>query len=363
MKNYEILIVDDNPENLRILVETFEQTASQYILYQAIEGKTALMIAEKHLPDLIITDWEMPGMSGIELIEKLKTNPATSLIPVIMCTGVMTTSDNLKTALDAGAVDYIRKPVDTIELMARTQSMIALSESYKKIKALNETKDKIFSIIGHDLRGAVGNLKGMIDILRERHDYLDEDRITQFLNVASKNAANTFNLLENLLSWALSQQGKIECVPAQNLLNPVIEDIIELYEEKAGQKQIDLSFTNDKEYYAFFDADLITTVIRNLVSNALKFTDKDGKVSVEIEENNSHVTVKVKDTGVGISQENIDKILESTSHYSTYGTGNEKGSGLGIMICKEFIEKNNGELTIESTPDKGSTFAFTLPVK
>jgi CheY-like chemotaxis protein len=134
VKNYRILIVDDEPDNIRVIRNCFSEAGEPYAIYQALSGEVALTITGAELPDLIITDWEMPAMDGIELIKQLKQNEATADIPVIMCTGVMTTSENLQTALNAGAVDFVRKPIDKIELLARVQSMLQLADSKKEIK-------------------------------------------------------------------------------------------------------------------------------------------------------------------------------------------------------------------------------------
>ena len=163
MKVNKILIVDDEPSNLAAMVDIFMKAGSMYEIFQSLTAKMAIEIAQKRLPDLIITDWEMPVKNGIEMIKELKQDSLTCDIPIIMCTGVMISSEHLQTALDAGAVDYIRKPVDEIELMARVRSMLVLSNSFKEIKALNSLKDKIFTIIGHDLRGPVGNIKSMVE--------------------------------------------------------------------------------------------------------------------------------------------------------------------------------------------------------
>lgn len=364
--NIQILIVDDEEFNLRTLVDLIEETNPYYEVYQALNANLALKIAEKHLPNLIISDWEMPNMNGIEMLKELKKNEKTKDIPVIICSGVMISSENLRTALEAGAADFIRKPLDKIELMARMHSMLKLSESYKEIKRLNETKDYIFSVIGHDLRGPIKNIKMLIDLLIKSPSALSIKNMEQLLYAASRSSEATYNLLENLLTWARNQQGKIHYSPDYYNVEKIIEESLELLQMSIRKKSINLSLSLPEELKIYVDKNQFSTIIRNLVSNALKFTPQNGNVNIFAyypKKEEQFVEITVKDSGVGISPENIDKIFNFKEQISTYGTDKEKGLGLGLKLTMEFIEKNGGKLKINSEINKGSSFAFTLPIK
>ncbi len=361
-KKSNILIVDDEPDNLVSIVTIFENAQENYEIYQALNAKLALKIVDKEKLDLIITDWEMPGINGIEFIKRLKQNPEAKDIPVIMCTGVMTSSENLETALKAGAVDYIRKPIDKIELIARVRSMLVLSASFQEIKSLNETKDKVFSIISHDLRSPLGGIKTMIDLLRKKNNLSDTEKMSKLLKLVSQRAGATFNLLENLLSWAKSQRGTINFEPGFHSFSSLVHENIELLCEGAKHKGISIENKINQEIKGYFDYNLISTVVRNLIANAVKFSSPGQKVTVNSEKKNDILRFEVIDKGTGLKKENIVEIFDPTIVFLTQGTAQESGSGMGLLLSKEFIGMHSGIIFADSQPGKGSTFYFEIPV-
>ncbi len=358
MAEKTILIVDDEPRNLEVLVNFLQEL--KYTILMTNNATKAYEITVKHLPDVVITDWEMPQVTGIELVKNLKANKETSDIPVIICTGVMISSENLKTALDAGAVDFIRKPIDFLELTARLNSTLRLSESLKKIKQLNTNKDRMFEIIAHDLTGPVGHIYTILN--PEIISLLDNKQYIEFLVTARQSIHSTYNLLQNLLAWARSQRNKLEFAPEIQDINEVIQDIIDLLGANANNKKINLIWNEKANNLVFFDRNMIHTVIRNLVANAIKFTDNNGKITISTEKNSENFFFKISDTGVGISKENLTKINNKIP-FTNFGTKQEKGSGLGMQLCHEFIQKHNGKLQVESKLDEGSTFTFSIPMK
>ena len=358
MNNYKILVVDDQKDNLVIIVDMIEERNDIAEVFQANNGEMAIMIAEKHQPDLIIMDWEMPEMSGIETTKKLKENDKTKDIPVIICTGRMTSSNHLETAFEAGAVDFIRKPIDKIELQSRMQSMLLLSESYKNIKALNNSKNTLLAIIAHDLKNPIYTAKLLLDLSLKKD--MDEQKRNKILTSISSSIGSTFSLLENLLSWANSQRNKVAFNPSIIGLKEVIDDNIKLMGLNAENKSIILGSDVNDSISVYADRNMLSTIIRNLISNAIKFNNKNGQVIISANEQNNMVEISISDTGCGISQNNIDRILNSNALKTTLGTYNEIGSGIGLQLCKEFIQKNGGQLKIESIEEKGSVFSFSL---
>jgi signal transduction histidine kinase len=364
MKQYTILVVDDRPDNLKTITNYIQGAGSQYTVLKAISGKIACKIAEKEIPDLIITDWKMPEIDGIDIIEYLKNKKTTKDIPIIMITGIMTLPQDLKTALEAGAVDYIRKPIVEMELLARIDSLLHLSESYKEIKILNATKDKFFSIIAHDLRNPFNVLLNFSQILYEEYNSLDNEQIKRLIELMYNNSITTFRLLQNLLTWSSLQRNKIGYNPEKIVINNLFIENIDLSELIADEKDIKLRNETTEKISVIADQNMISTVIRNLISNAIKFTPKNGTVTVGCRRKDKITAeIYVSDTGIGISETKMSKLFNIDESSSTLGTDNEMGTGLGLILCKEFLEKNKGKITVQSTEGEGSTFTFTLPTE
>ncbi len=237
-----------------------------------------------------------------------------------------------------------------------TKQNIELSE-------LNSTKDKFFSIIGHDLKGPLNSLTSFSQLLINHTASLSEEEIRTIAKDLDKSLKNLYELLENLLGWARSQTGRLEIKPATFNISEAIKENIRLLSKAALNKKIKIEMMVDDSLEVFADSNSVKTVIRNLISNAIKFTKESGVISIYVDEWKDSVEIGVHDTGVGMSQDVMDKIFDISSKHSTLGTNKEKGTGLGLILCKEFIERNNGKLSVESTVGQGSTFKFTLPKK
>ena len=251
------------------------------------------------------------------------------------------------------------KLIESLKEKKKLEDEIKASEH--NLRDLNALKDKMFAIIAHDLRGPIGNNKMLIDMLLEENDFSDITQVKEYLSLLQKSSVSAFNLLENLLNWARCQTNEMQIFPGFQKLNEIINDNINLLSVKAQFKNIKLYSELRKNTIAFCDLNSINLVLRNLISNALKFTPRDGEVRINAERSNRHIEVSIEDNGIGISEENLSKIFNPLCHYSTKGTENEYGSGLGLLLCKDLVEKNNGTLKVESFISKGSKFRFTLP--
>jgi signal transduction histidine kinase/ligand-binding sensor domain-containing protein len=235
-----------------------------------------------------------------------------------------------------------------------------LNDLNLELKKLNTTKDKFFSIIAHDLRNPFNTILGLSDILLSDYRQFNDEKIKYYLSNIKDASNQAFDLLQNLLIWARSQTGGIEFSPVRFDLKNRVVDNIELTAGQAGKKNIEVITTIEEGFTAFGDVNMINTVFRNLLTNAIKFTPQGGKITVTVREAEGHHEISVKDTGVGIEKENIQKIFRIENKYSTKGTEKERGTGLGLVLCKEFIDKHGGKIWVESEPGKGSEFKFTL---
>lgn len=237
-----------------------------------------------------------------------------------------------------------------------------LIKSEQKLRELNATKDKFFSIIAHDLKNPFNDLMGFTQLLTLNIHKYDKSKIEQFANIIHQSSKLAHNLLENLLDWSRSQTGTLKFNPEKIKINKLIQENIDLLESTARNKNIQLHFKFDPDHIAFADANMVRTILRNLISNAIKYTKQGGNINVSSNCNQKKCEINISDNGIGISEQDIDKIFKIDESFSTMGTEHERGTGLGLILCKEFVEKNGGKLWAKSEPGTGSTFTFTLPV-
>ncbi|MGE0088893.1 MAG: ATP-binding protein [Bacteroidales bacterium] len=236
-----------------------------------------------------------------------------------------------------------------------------LEQQQKKLHELNASKDKFFSIIAHDLRNPIAGFLNLTDILSENFSSFSEKESKEFIDLMNHASKQLYNLLENLLQWSRSQTGSIPYEPKIVTLKPVVENTIDLLMMNIKNKKLKVSIEVNGECKAFADENMITTVIRNLLSNSIKFSNINGLIKIKADCINEQVTVSIIDNGVGMRKEDQEKLFRINKHHTTQGTSNEAGSGLGLILCKEFVERNGGKIWVESDLNKGSTFSFTLP--
>jgi PAS domain S-box-containing protein len=247
------------------------------------------------------------------------------------------------------------------DISERKRAELELKENEEKLVQLNLDKDRFISILGHDLRSPFNNLLGLSELLSKNIHKYDIDKIEKLANGINKSARNTNNLLDDLLKWAMAQQGNIPFNPENVSLTDVCNDVLITLNPIADAKTIVINCLAKDHLNVFADNDMLKTVLRNLVSNAIKFTNNGGAISINAEQADSKVTISVSDNGVGIPPENLSKLYNISEVLTTKGTAKETGTGLGLLICKEFVEKHGGVIWVESEVGKGSEFRFTLP--
>lgn len=249
---------------------------------------------------------------------------------------------------------------ERFDLVNSTNEKLAKSES--ELITLNQTKDKFFSIIAHDLKNPFNALMGFSELLKENAASLSTQEVVSYGQTINDASQRLYKLLENLLQWARTQTGKIPFTPTTFPINEAISQNINLQELNAASKSISLEVETIESYQVFADWEMVNTVLRNLISNAIKFTPPNGRVAISTVKKADQVEVSIADSGIGMSEEDRQKLFRIDVHYTTRGTNEEEGTGLGLIICKEFIEKQGGEIWVSSTQGEGTTFFFTLPI-
>lgn len=365
---YKILIVDDVLSNVLLLKVLL--TNENFTIATANNGQQALEQVDKESPDLILLDVMMPDMSGFEVAQRLKENPNTAEIPIIFLTALNSTTDIVQ-GFQVGANDFISKPFNKEELIIRVSHQVSLVAAKRLILSKTEelertiaARDKLYSVIAHDLRSPMGSIKMVLNMLIlnlpiEKIGHEMYDLLTQ----ANQTTEDVFALLDNLLKWTKSQIGKMNVVFQDVNLVEVVDSVIEIFKMVASVKKVAIRVETPKQMFVYADIDMLKTVIRNLLSNALKFSHEGSEIILRIEQTDDKVVVSVQDYGCGISEEGQQKLLHADTHFSTYGTNNEEGSGLGLLLCQDFVLKNNGKLWFTSQEGEGTTFSFSLPLK
>lgn len=365
---YKILIVDDVMSNVLLLKVLL--TNEKFMIATASNGRQALEQVDKANPDLILLDVMMPDMSGFEVAEKLKSNPATKSIPIIFLTALNSTADIVK-GFQVGANDFISKPFNKEELITRVYHQISLVAANRiilnKTEELKRTiagRDKLYSVIAHDLRSPMGSIKMVLNmlILNLSAEQIGEE-MRELLTTANQTTEDVFALLDNLLKWTKSQIGKMNVVMQEFNAVEVVDSVIEVFCMVASLKHITIRRESVDTLRVAGDIDMLKTVVRNLLSNAIKFSQEHKEVVVRLEAEAGNVVISVQDHGCGISEEGQKKLLHTDTHFSTFGTNNEEGSGLGLLLCQDFVEKNRGKLWFTSKEGVGSTFSFSIPMK
>lgn len=247
-----------------------------------------------------------------------------------------------------------RRQINTL-LLQHQQEMERRSD---ELERLNQVKDKFFSIISHDLRSPVNALSGLLDLLDK--GAIKPDELSRHIHELKSRFTHTRTLLNNLLDWTLLQMDKLSLHPIRIDIRKIVDENIQLLHSIPG-KQISLYNEVPPDTIGFADANTVNLVIRNLITNAIKFTNDGGKVVISAKDDRTQWVVSVKDTGVGMKDDVLKILFDKTAPYTTRGTANEKGTGLGLILCKEFVEKNGGRISVESAEGKGSTFSFTIP--
>ncbi len=362
MKNSLILIADNQAGNLETLLR--EKHYKTAVLTRGEE----LLDSMAHMqPDLVLLNAYLPEMDGFETCRRIKEQKHWHHIPVILLIDDNDTDDVIK-GLKLGASDCIARPFRSGELLLRINARIAVKKSEdqlrrknRELKEQNATKDIFFSILSHDLRSPFQGLIGLTELLHDDIDKMKKSDIQEFTKMIHDSAGNLLNLVENLLEWSFLDRNKKSFDPEDVNLKKLIDKNIQRFTSASGKKKISLINQVKDPVDVRIDPNMIDTVIRNLLSNAIKYTREGGNVRVDVEKRSSETCLRITDNGIGMNKKVLDHLFLIEKMKSMPGTNNEKGTGLGLLICKELVEKNGGKIEIQSAPDEGTAVTIRLP--
>ena len=335
-------------------------------------GLKAMEMALSLHPDVVIMDIKMPKMNGLEAAKKIVDDGCTAAIIILTA---HESNDLVEEASKSGVAAYLTKPPKPEEIeraiyiaLARkrdlneSQRLVRELEQHKKqLAESNAMKDRFFSILAHDMRNPVSALYTFTDYINENASSISKEELHEYLSVIHSTSKGLSDLLEELFLWASLHSNRYEIKPELISLAEVVNSVISLLITNSMQKNVHLESKIELSVQVYSDRNMLQSVVRNLVSNAIKFTPPDGQVTITAIDNDNEIWVSIKDTGVGINKKDISKLFRINEHYTTSGTEGETGSGLGLVLCKELLEKNSGKIWVESEHGKGSSFTFTLP--
>lgn len=360
----KVLIVDDNPDNIKLIGSVLKENG--FDISVATDGESALKYPNLGEIDLILLDILMPMTDGFEICKKLKSDPMSREIPVIFLTALTETKYLVK-GFQFGGVDYITKPFNSSELIARVTTHIELKKSKdlilkqkNELENLNNLKNKFFSIMSHDIRSPLTSILTFAEYLQSGAEDFSKEELVEYMEQFSDTIQNLYKLIENLIVWSNLQLNRIEMVLKPIPIKLLTDGIMEEAAPIASRKNIKLVNRIESSTRVQADENMLKFILKNLIDNALKFSNSFGEVTVFTGQKNGFLELLVQDQGVGMSESRLEKLFRVDVLSSSSGTSHEKGTGLGLIICKEFIQKMGGEINIVSKENSGTTCSFIL---
>ena len=364
--DYKILIVDDVVSNVLLLKILL--TNEKFQVCTANCGNMCIEQARAEKPDLILLDVMMPDISGFDTAVIMKKDPELKDIPIIFLTALNSPADLVK-GFQVGANDFLSKPFNKEELLVRVMHQIALVDAKRTIERQNRelmatisNRDKMYSVIAHDLRSPMASIRMVLNlVVASTSPELVGPELFELLDKANKESEEVHDLLDNLLKWTKSQTGRLSVVMQDLDLNDIIPGVVDIFEMIAATKKIHLSYSGSSVVVRA-DNDMLKTIVRNFMSNAVKFSPEESTIEISVTTADADFAkISVSDHGVGIAADRIGSIFHKGE--TTYGTGGEEGSGLGLQLCQDFARKIGGDVMVESAEGQGSTFSVLVPLK
>ncbi|MGJ1508883.1 hybrid sensor histidine kinase/response regulator [Sphingobacterium siyangense] len=363
---YNILIVEDSELNLFVLKEILER--EHFNVFTASGAKGAFENLQQQRIDLILMDVMMGNTNGFDLTKELKSMELYKHIPVLFITNLKSPDDVVR-GFDSGGVDYIPKPFNKKELLQRIKHQIKLIESGHTIAMqtaqLQEAilnRDSMYAILAHDLRSPISSLKMILNILTMSA----EERNTGYgnmVNTGNDIAEQLFSVLDNLLKWTKNSLGVLSYMPQEIEIDEMIKGVVETLQPTAKLKNIEIKLTLQPGLQIFFDADIMKSILRNLLINAVKFSHENSLIKLNLSRDGDDAMVEFIDTGVGMSVDAQRQLLDQMKEEGKITPMRDKGKGLGLWIVYHFIQRGGGTFFFESEENRGSRFGFCVPLE
>lgn len=360
-----ILAVDDIPKNLQLIGAVLKSEGYRMIL--TTNPKEVLEIVREQLPDLILLDVMMPEIDGFELCKEIKAEDRIKDIPIIFVTGKTDISDITKGFMIGGS-DYITKPFRTRELLARVKTHLQLKNALDTIQIRNRqlldeisAKNRLFSMVSHDLKVPLSTLLGLSEMLDHEYETLEDVERVDLVKRVSRSVDAVRKLVDQLSEWVRLQSGGISFAPEEVDVSELILSTVELAGKQGLEKGVQMETVVPEDLKAYCDPYMLASIIRNLVSNAVKFTPENRKVMVGAFEEDQEIVFSVKDEGIGMPKQMVARLFRPGESISRKGTSAEPGTGFGLIMVKEMVNYHNGKIIVKSDEDEGTEFEIRLP--
>ena len=354
-----VLLLEDNPGDAR-LISKYLLDKNKDIDLVVIQNLTDVINATKNGYELIITDLGLPDSTGLQTVKTL--NDIYPNLPTIVLTGLNDEVTGLE-AVKMGAQDYLLKDEITPELLYRVMKYaVERKKTEQQLKSLADTKDKFFSIIAHDLKNPFLGIISYMDYFIQNYKKQSPEDMLRIFEVMLDSSRGTFNMLKNLLNWSRSQTGHIQLKPRMCNLSEIIREQIKTLQSTLYSKEIEIITNIAPDHEVYVDSESFRVVTFNLLTNAIKYSHRNNFIEVSSKTAHNKLRIDIKDHGIGMDKSQIDNLFTLDCYTSRIGTAKERGTGLGLIVCKDFIEMNNGTISVNSKTGKGSTFTIEVPV-
>ncbi|MGB0525497.1 MAG: response regulator [Flammeovirgaceae bacterium] len=366
-EQHTILIVDDDPIQLKVVSELLK--GMPYRLMMAQNGEKAVEITQRKQPDLIIMDWQMPAMTGIEAIKRIRSDYNNNDIPIVLTTGVMVSEDYLQLAFKEGASTYLKKPIGKLELLACIHSMLILTESNRKVhekkqelEELGQQKDHMISVVAHDLKSPLNKLQGMIQ-LTQMEGTLNAEQ-ADYINRMKGIIQDGKELIRDLLDiYSFEHHGSAINIVTINI-HDLIHDCVFAFSKQLSDKQLDFQLhIEDDALQLATDPSFLKRILDNLISNSIKFSEIGQPIDLSTYKENDCLYFSIKDKGPGISEENKERMFQKFQRLNARPTAGESSTGLGLAIIKTLVEKLEGTIEVHSELGVGTEFIVGFPLQ